>query len=156
MPDVYVKCFPLGAVGGFFISGAFRGVPQQLVSPPSGDVPSGGLCLSLQLPWRVRLSVRLSCRHQPVHVPRLHCPLLGLSSHGAAAGSWSRQPRTLPLRLCSNVHLLLQERLGQSQGVCQQSAARPPCIIPASVRRWFSVRQRDAPRWGIHCLPAQP
>lgn len=134
-----------GSAGGFFISGAFGGVPRRLNSASPADIPSGRLSLSLQLPRGLSPDVNLSLGPRPVHLPSLHRPFLGLAGHGAAAGPWPRQPRTLPLRLCSNVHLILllllfQERLGQSQGFRQQPAARPPRSLPASVRHWFSLR----------------
>lgn len=135
-----------GSVRGFFISGALGPLPQRLIFTSPADVPTGRLSLSLQLPRGVCPGIRLRrCRRRPhpVRLPGLHCPLLSFSGHGAAAGPWSRQPRTLPRHLCSNVHLILllvlQEGLGQSQGLSEQPAARPPCSLPASIRHCFSL-----------------
>lgn len=91
---------------GFLIS-AFRGVPQWLVFAPPADVPCSRPSFSLQLPWGVRLSICFGAWLQPVHLPSLHRPLLSFAGHGAAAGPRSQQPGTLPLRLCSNIHLIL-------------------------------------------------
>lgn len=109
-----------GSAGGFLVSGAFRSIPQWLIFASPADVPSSRLRHPLQLPWGFCPGFSLSTRPQPVHLPSLHRPLLCFSGHGAASGPCSQQPRTLPLRLCSNIHLiLLQEGLGQSQGLRQ-------------------------------------
>lgn len=157
----HVPFFFLGSVGGFFLSGAFVGLSQWLLSPPPADVPSDCSRLSLRLPRCVGLGagLRRSCRRrrsQPVHLPSFNRALLCFPGHGAAARSGSRRPRTLSLCLCSNVRLVLQEGLGQSQGVRQQPAARPHRALPAPVCGRVFLRQRDTPGWGLQCLPAEP
>ncbi|KAI4827933.1 hypothetical protein KUCAC02_031290 [Chaenocephalus aceratus] len=85
--------------------------------------------------------------------PRCPAP----ACHGAAAEPQPRPPRTLPLRLCSTVHLsVLQEGPVRAEGLGQQPAARPARSLPAPVCRRLSVRQRDPPRRGLQRLPAEP
>lgn len=156
--NTFLCCCHSGPAGGLLIPGAFGGVPQQLLSASPADVPASRLGLPLQLPRGVRSGHSRHVWLQPVRLPSIHCPLLSFSGHGAAAGPRPQQPRPLPLCLCSNVHLsvLLQERLGQSQGFCQQSAARAAHGLPASVCHGVAVCQRDAPGRGLRRLPAQP
>ena len=118
---VWSLLFCSGSTSGFFISGALRVVSQWLVFASPADVPSLHLGFPLQLPGSLRPDVRRLPRPESVHLPRLHRPLLSFSGHGAAAWPWAQQPRTLPLHLCSNIHLILflQERLGRAQGFRQ-------------------------------------